>query len=412
MTFRARSATAAAAAVAVAVAVTWLVAGGDFGSGSRRVRIASAPVGGLAQPSAWSPPPLAEGPVANLVLLIGDGLGVGPLAAARLRALGPDERFVLERLPVVGLVAVHPLGGLVPKSDAAATALASGVKTLNGRVGWSADARPLGSLLEAASAAGLVTGLVTSTRIFDATPAAFAAHSPRRHDVEAILDQLAAAPVDLLLGGGVEAFLPAAAGGSRTEGRDRLAEARGRGVTVATDLESLERADRLPLWGLFPGSTLGEAPARPAVGELAELALARLAATADARGTGFFLMIEEEGMDTASHARDLERLAGAALRFDRAVEAAARFAAARGDTLVVAVGDHSSGGVVVDHTSTAERLRVLWGHDQHSGEPVPLFAYGPPTAAARFAGVLDNTEVARRLAAALGLALAAGGDGR
>lgn len=117
-------------------------------------------------------------------------------------------------------------------------------------------------------------------------------------------------------------------------------------------------------------------------------------------------------MDTASHARDLERLAGAALRFDRAVEAAARFAAARGDTLVVAVGDHSSGGVVVDHTSTAERLRVLWGHDQHSGEPVPLFAYGPPTAAARFAGVLDNTEVARRLAAALGLALAAGGDGR
>ncbi len=396
---RARGAIAAASAVAVAVAISWLAAGGEGERARRLVRVTSAPVGGLAAPSTWSPPPLAENPVRNVVLLIGDGLGVGPVAAARLRAFGLDGSFVFERLPVLGLVTVHPAGGLIPKSDAAATALASGASTINGRLGLTADGRELGTVLEAARDAGLATGLVTSTRIFDATPAAFAAHVMRRRDYEAILDQMTTARVDLLLGGGVEALLPARGG------RDRLAEARSRGIAVATDLESLRRTEQLPLWGLFPGSTLGEEPAHPTVGELAEIALARLAAAADRRGTGFFLMIEEEGADTAGHARDLERLAAAVVRFDRAVEAASRLAAARGDTLVVVVGDHSTGGVVVDHTSSAERLRVVWAHDQHSGDPVPLFAYGPPRAAARFAGVLDSTEVGRRLAASLGLAL-------
>lgn len=404
---RTQGAIAAAAAVLAAAALSWVVAPGHdaAGRGGRRVRLESAPIGGLARPSEWTPPLLADGRVANLVLLIGDGMGVGPLAAARLRAFGLEGQFVLERLPVTGLVSVHPLGGVVPKSDSAATALATGVRTENGRIALTPDGIAHRTLLEAARDAGLATGLVTSSQIFDATPAAFAAHVARRGDREAILDQMTSAGVDLLCGGGVEAFVSTAAGGERGAGRDRLAEARARGVTVATDLAALERAESLPLWGLFPGSTLGEAPAHPTIGELAAIALDRLAAEADRRGAGFFLMIEEEGMDTAGHARDLERLAGAALRFDGAVERAARFAAARGDTLVVVLGDHSSGGVVVDQTSTADRLRVVWASGQHSGESVPLFAYGPRAAAARFAGARDNAEIGRRLARALELSV-------
>jgi len=397
---RTRGAIAAASAVAVAVAISWLVSDeGATGAGRRLVRVTSSEVGGLARPSDWTPPPIPEGRVANLVLLVGDGMGVGPLAAARLRALGVDGTFLLERLPVTGLVSVQPLGGVAPKSDAAATALATGVRTENGRIAITPDGVAHRTLIEAARDAGLATGLVTSTRIFDATPAAFAAHVARRHDVGAILDQLTASRVDLLLGGGLEAF-----GGVDGE---RLAAARARGIRVATDLEGLARADQLPLWGLFPGSTLGEEPEHPTVGELAAVALERLAAEGDRRGTGFVLMIEEEGMDTAGHARDLERLAAAALHFDDAVERAARLAAARGDTLVVVLGDHATGGVVVDESSTSERLRIVWANARHSGEPVPLFAYGPAQAAMRFTGRRDNAEVGRLLAASLGLEIGA-----
>ena len=364
---------------------------------SRLTGVEVAPVGGLAAPSGWRPAALAEVPVRNLVLAVGDGMGLAGLAAARLRAYGVDGRFVWERFPVTGLVDVAPEGGLIPKSDSAATALATGRRTVNGRIALSAAGEVLPTLAERLSAAGWLTGLVTTSAIFDATPAAFAAHVARRRDYAAIADQLAASPLDLLAGGGVEIF----AGGDA--GRARLAAARARGVEVVTGAEALAVAGRLPLWALFPGRRLGEEPARPALEELTAAALRLLAAEGRARGAGFFLLIEEEGIDTAAHARDLDRLAAATVRFDRAVEHAARFAAADGATLVVVVGDHSTGGLAVDHRSTRDRLRVVWTSGEHTGEPVPIFAYGPPAAAARFGGVRAGAEVGRELAAAAGL---------
>ncbi len=85
---------------------------------------------------------------------------------------------------------------------------------------------------------------------------------------------------------------------------------------------ALARADRLPLWALFPGSKLGESPAHPTLGEMAAKAIELAAAEAKRRGHGFFLLLEEEGIDTAGHARDLEAMARAVLHLDQAVEAA------------------------------------------------------------------------------------------
>jgi alkaline phosphatase len=211
--------------------------------------------------------------------------------------------------------------------------------------------------------------------------------------------------VELLAGGGVEGFLPRSRGGTRADERDLLAEARARGVAVATDVEALERATSLPLWALVPGRRLGDTPSRPNVGELAARALELLDAEARGRGTGFFLLVEEEAVDTAGHARDLDGMARAALRFDAAVAEAARFAADDGGTLVVVVGDHPTGAPTIVDETTATRLRVVWATEEHTGERVPLHAYGPAGLAARFAGALDNTDVALRLAEALGLTL-------
>jgi alkaline phosphatase len=400
------------ALVALALAAAGLAAGfwlgretGFAAAGGRHVPVVAAPVGGLEEPPAAELPPLADAPVRSVVLLVPDGLGISQVSAGALRAFGPGGRFLFERFPVSGLVATEPAGGVVSKSDAAATALASGVKTVNGRVGTAPDGARLPSLLEAARAAGMPAGLVTSTAIYDATPAAFAAHVDRRRDYRAIVDHLAASDVELLAGGGLEWFLPAREGGARDDERDLVAEARARGVTVATDVEALSLARSLPLWALFPGRRLGEEPARPAVAELAGKALELLDAEARRRGTGFFLLVEEEGVDTWGHANDLDGMARALLRFDAAVAAAARFAARDGGTLLVVVGDHATGGPLVDEPSSARALQVVWATDDHSGERVPLYAYGPAVAAARFTGTLDNTDVARRLAAALGLRL-------
>ncbi len=369
----------------------------------RLARVESAPVGGLATPIALDLPALPDAPVRNVVLLVGDGMGLAQVAAARLRAFGTDGHFTWERFPVVGLVDTRPSGGLVTKSDAAATAFACGVKTTNGHVGTAPDGRTLRSVLEAARDAGDATGVLTTSQVYDATPAAFYAHVVRRHDDVRILDQLEKAGLDFVAGGGRSEFLPNARDGVRSDARDLLDEARARGVGVVTDPAALAKAGRLPLWAIFPGSTLGEKPAHPTVGEMTAKALELLSAEAARRGKGFFLMAEEEGTDTAGHARSLERLARAVVHLDAAVADAARFAARDGHTLVLVLADHSTGGLVVDQSSTARRLRVVWASHEHGGEPVPLWAYGPAGAAARFAGSLDNTDVAHRLREILGL---------
>jgi len=378
----------------------WLGRSGPRVLAGARAERAESPVGGLTEPAELELPGLADGPVHNVVLIVGDGLGIAQLAAARIRALGPDARFVLERLPVTGLVATHASGDLVTRSDAGATAFASGVKSRNGAIGLDAEGRPVRTLVEELRDRGWLTGLVTSSYVFDATPAAFVAHHPRRRDYGPIIDQMADSGVDLLVGGGLEAFRPESAGGSRPDGRDRIREAEERGVGVATSDEELRAADALPLWAILPGRDLGDGSG-PELGELAEKSLELLSAESARRGAGFFLLLEEEAIDSASHALDLERLTRAVLRLDRAVAAAAAFAARDGATLVVVTADHSTGGLVIDEASTADRLQVVWGGDEHGGEPVPLFAYGPSGAAALFTGLMDNTEVHDRILEAI-----------
>lgn len=345
-------------------------------------------------------PVLADGPVRNVVMLIGDGMGLSQIAAARIAAYGPEGRLGLERFPTLGLVTTHSIGDLITKSDASATALATGRKTANGRVGSDPLGRPMRTLLETLRDAGWATGLATTSRITDATPAAFAAHVAGRRDEAGIAADLAAARVDLLAGGGLKFFLPRSApAGERGDGRDLTAEMRARGVEIVADAAALEAATRLPVAALFAVEPQKSEPRSPTLEAMAGKALELLAAS----GRPFFLLLEEEEIDSAAHARDAARMTAALLRFDAAVGAAAEFAARDRATLVLVLADHATGGLSIDERSSATELALHWASSQHSGEPVPVFAYGPPSAAGRFAGMLDNTEIPERAAAALGV---------
>lgn len=307
-------------------------------------------------------------PPRNVVLFIGDGLGPSAVTMARDFAGAP---LALDGV-LVGSVSTAATSNRVADSAAAATALASGIKTYNGAIGVDTLERPVGTLLEAAEMAGLATGLVATSRITHATPAAFAAHVPRRAMEAEIAEQMLDAGVEVILGGGHMWFLPESAGGSRTDGRNLLEEARRRGVEVVTDPAGFGAIVATPVLGLFAPNHLDYDVDRTEQPSLAEMTRKALDLLDDAE-EGFFLMVEGSRIDHAAHENDPAGVVHDVLAFDAAVRAALDFAEADGRTLVVATADHETGGLSLGRdgvydwdpaylarvTASAERLSRL-----------------------------------------------------
>lgn len=353
----------------------------------------------LAASTPASPPyPLVpDGPVRGVILFVGDGLGLANLAAARFALVGPDGRLAIERMPVTGLLATHPAGKLVPDSAATATALASGGKTTNGRIGTGPGGERLRTLAEVAHQSGFSTGLVTTAEIVDATPAAFAAHVDSREEREAIAAQLLDSGVDLLLGGGVRWFLPPEQPpGVRGDGADLLEVARRRGYHVVRSADELTAAKQLKVLGLFDFDLDFVRPLEPALPAMASKALQLVASR-----PRFLLMIEHEGTDTLAHHHDFSRMAGAVRELDQAVAAVLEFAQRDGQVLVVVTADHDTGGLALRPGRSDDTMQLIWSTGSHTAVPVPLFAYGP--GAIQLTGLRDNTEVPKILARLLGI---------
>ena len=126
---------------------------------------------------------------------------------------------IVFREGTLGLLSTSPYGTYVVDSAAAASAMSTGFKVMNGAVSIAPDGRPLTTLLQAAKAAGKRIGLATTATVYDATPAAFALNAKSRRDYAALAEQFLAFEPDVLLGGGAEFFLPqGVAGGKRKDG--------------------------------------------------------------------------------------------------------------------------------------------------------------------------------------------------
>ncbi len=146
----------------------------------------------------------------NIILFIGDGMGVSHVSAARIES----DSLNMERLTVGGLLATHAVGSFVTDSAASGTAMATGASTMNGVISMSPTGEPLKTVLEYAEENEMATGLVATCSITHATPAVFVAHVPSRDDDALIAELIAAGGVDVLFGGGLGYFLPASASGS------------------------------------------------------------------------------------------------------------------------------------------------------------------------------------------------------
>jgi alkaline phosphatase len=338
----------------------------------------------------------AAGGPKNIILCIGDGMGAGQLTAARY-VKGALE---MERCPVGGLLLTHSADQMVTDSAASGTAISTGYKTSNGTIGQTPEGIPLKTALEAAEEKGKATGLVCTSSVTHATPAAFAAHVKSRKMEPAIAEQLAAAEIEVLFGGGLGFFLPGSAPGSLRPDENNLLQTltnRMTVVTTADGFESLETPERAA--GLFASNALP----RASEGRIPLSALtAKAIEILDQNDGGFFLMVEGSQIDWACHANDSEYLLSELLDFDEAVGVALDFAGQDGQTLVIVTADHETGGFTVLDGSVDSRMlsRTSFAGKSHSAAMVPLLAFG--TGAETFGGIRDNTDVGRMIMLQMG----------
>jgi alkaline phosphatase len=361
-------------------------------------------------PMTTAPYPLTSATrVRNVILCIGDGMGISQVMLAGAKVSGPGGRLYMERLPVTGLVRTYSANSHVTDSAAAGTAIASGVKTNNSMIGMTPDGQAYCTILEAAQAKGMATGLVATSAITHATLASFASHVKSRKLEPAIAEQLIANRVNVLLGGGRKYFLPKSNPSSgRKDDIDLIAQAREAGYTYVQTAPELRAAGDSHLLGLFQLEGLTTAPPEPSLAFMTRKAirlLKRVNRDSPDDRFGFFLMIEGSQIDWRCHANDAAGSIRQTLLFDQAVEAAVDFALRDGRTLVVVTADHETGGMTLigngNENEKDPELAVHWSTKGHSGTPVGIWALGP--GATRFAGVQDNTEIASKIAQLLGI---------
>ena len=348
----------------------------------------------------------------SLILFIGDGMGPEIVTVAKIyseEALETGLSMVaLANAGRSGLVTTHSADRLVTDSAAGATALATGVKTGNGVVGMTPDGATLENPFEKAVRQGKAVGVVTTTSVTDATPAAFLSHVRARSYETDIATQIIESGASVVMGGGRNYFLPAGEG-KRADGRNLIEAARGEGFTVALDRDGLEAATGGRILGLFAPEDLPYESDRrtyevPSLAEMMTRALQVLTADPD----GFVLVVEGGRIDHAEHENNLPGALAEILAFDAAIGRAMDYQKSDSSLVLVVTADHDTGGPGLTagqegypRTSDVSSLvnqdcpYVKWLSEDHVGTMVPVFAGGPGEDL--FSGVIDNTEVNRRV---------------
>jgi alkaline phosphatase len=325
----------------------------------------------------------------NVILFIGDGMSLDTVSAARIFSgqrqgrAGESHRLRFEQLPYTALMKTYTTDMQVPDSAGTATAMLTGVKTKTGFIGVS-DSAVLGrcegthsarltTFLEQMEQRGKATGVVTTTRITHATPAATYAHVPHRNwesDTTIPASQAAGCPdiarqlagfdigdgIEVMFGGGRRQFLPATETdpeyadktGGRADGRNLIAEwqarygSDARYVWNATQLASLDPSTTQRVLGLFEPShmmfdadRLANDADEPSLADLTGFAIDRLSRDPD----GFFLLVEGGRIDHAHHRGNAARALADTVAFDDAV-ASALARVDLDETLVIVTSDH------------------------------------------------------------------------
>ncbi len=321
--------------------------------------------------------------VKNIILLIGDGMGIDHLYAGVIA----NKSLNMENAQYIGLTKTYSANRLITDSGAAGTAIATGTKTKNGSIGVDENGNALKSIRAHAQENGLSTGLVSVSSITDATPAAFVANQVKRTMREEIAVDFLNSDITLFIGGGRNNF------SNRSDERDLLSELEEKGFKVAHDMESVTNTESGKLVGLLTEANMPRYPERgDFLPQSTETALRLLSEN----NKGFFLMVEGSLIDGGGHSNDLDYVNNEMLDFDNAVKIAFDFADQNPGTLVVVTSDHETGGMSITggDIKTGE-VSATWATSGHSAALVPVMSYGE--GAEEFAGIYENTDLFNKM---------------
>jgi alkaline phosphatase len=331
--------------------------------------------------------PVADRP--QVILFIGDGMGPVHVDLTSRYVTGEPGQLAMHDLEHRAEIMTASASGITD-SAAAATAMATGALTFNDRVAIDRDGVVSESILEAARARGLATGVVTTAALPHATPAAFTAHHLDRDALFAIAAQQIDAGVDVLLGGGA-AYFDAAEVAARGYAR----------VSDAAGLEAIDPATTDRLFGAFAADHLPYVAARGAATPGLEAMTAAALEILERDADGFVLIVEAARIDHASHVNLIGPALGETAELDRAVAAAIDWAAGRDAVTIAVVADHETGGLDPIANAGAGALpRVSWRWGEHTNRRVELRATGPG-AAAIDGGLFDQRITCELLRAAI-----------
>lgn len=313
----------------------------------------------------------------NAIMMIPDGSSRAHDTAARyLKAYRndssaypgniPDVELAVDRADAFGYMSHFPddPDSMVTDSAAAGTAIATGQKTYNGAISVDTDGEPVPTILERASEAGYATGLVTTTQLTHATPAAFAAHVENRGMQEEIARQyVQETDVDVFLGGARSHFRAA----DREDGADLIGQAEDQGYAYVETASGLEGVSDGKVLGLFSESShldyyldreFDPDNTQPGLPQMTEKAIELLENQSE---KGFFLMVEGGRIDHASHGNDPATVPEQ-LEYDRALDVAVDYTrreSRRSQTLTVSAADHDTGDLGIDYSADFEVINDL-----------------------------------------------------
>ena len=369
-----------------------------------------------ARQSAWLFP--NTGVAKNVILFVGDGMGVSTVTAARILEgqlrgeTGEENELVFETLPYLSLAKTYNTNQQTPDSAGTMTAMMTGAKTKAGIIGVdqqtirgdcaSSQGHELKTFLEEAEEAGLSTGIVSTARITHATPAATYAHVPERdweddHDMpqaakdagcKDIARQLIEFPygdgIEVAMGGGRRSFLPRSMedpevpgnrGGERDDGRNLAEEwAAAKGsewVWNKQQFDVVNPAKVKRLLGLFNSSHMqynhdinDDAGGEPSIAEMTGKAIDIL----KKNRKGFFLMVEGGRIDHAHHAGNAYRALDDTIAMAEAVKTALHKTSLK-DTLIIVTADHSHVFTIAGYPTRGNPILGKVVSNDSTGEP-------------------------------------------
>lgn len=328
--------------------------------------------------------------VKNVILMIGDGMGLNQISMAWVANLG---KLNLDNFKYTGLSRTYAANKLITDSGAAGTAMATGQKTNYHSIGVDTNGNPLPSLTDLAHKNGLSTAIVVTCGLTDATPASFCANNTDRDMEEEIAADFLDCNVDFLFGGGRNKFT------QRKDGRNLMEEMQQKGYRSTKTWDETKTISTGKVFAVVEDGQLAKADERGDIWQQASMQAINLVSK---NKKGFFAMLEGSRIDDFGHWHDIPGLMGEIFDFDKTIGKVLQWAEKDGQTLVIVLADHETGGLTfLDGDIQKGNVQGHYSTGGHSGIMIPVFAYGPQ--AEQFTGVYENTEVFSKIAGILKL---------